>query len=60
MLTRARRIIIRCYEESLKEIKPHEDILKVVTFKLLYKTDKNNNCSFVRTVIREHLLAVGS
>lgn len=51
--SRARRQIAKTYIRLLPSIQPHQSVIRIVASELDYSIDRNGNCNFVRTVIRE-------
>lgn len=59
--TRARRLIIKEFYKVRKEYAVTGSKLhRIIAAKLDYELDQNNDCSFVRRVIKEHLDSISA
>lgn len=59
-LPRWKKAIILAYIDLQGKIKDHEDPIRVIAKRLGYSLDKKNNCSSVRTTLREWKVATSS
>lgn len=59
-LPRWKKAIILTYIDLQGKIRDHEDPIRVIAKRLGYSLDKKNNCSSVRTTLREWRVATNS